>query len=236
MSRHAEPPLTPLPSGLLNRIWDWAYGLGYGALRATVLLVFRPLFLVRRVGPPPAVPDGGWILCANHASYLDPAFLQLVLEHRIVFVMTIDFYARPWGRWFFRLVGAIPVASGRLAKQGLEKAVRLLRKGTPIAIFPEGRLSPDGAFSAPQRGVAVIARMGRAPILPAGIYGNLSAWPKGAPRPRRSDVRIAFGPLLDPPVAQPPGRQEERAYTKRIMDAVAQARELARSTGNGARP
>ena len=84
MKRRARPPLTPTPTGLFQRVWDSGYRVVYGALRAAVLLIFRPLFLVRRVGPPPEVPEGGWILCANHASYLDPAFLQLVVERRIV--------------------------------------------------------------------------------------------------------------------------------------------------------
>jgi 1-acyl-sn-glycerol-3-phosphate acyltransferase len=218
-------------------IWNVGFALVYGVLRIALLLVFRPYCLVRRVGPRPPLPEGGWILCANHASYLDPVFLQLVVHRRVVFVMTNDFYSRRWGRWFFRLVGAIPVGSGRLAREGLEKMVRHLRQGQPLAIFPEGRLSTDGTLSEPQRGVAMIARMGQASILPAGIYGNLRAWPKGTRWMRRSDVRIAFGPLMPPPAAYPPpGRQEERAYAARIMIAVAEARERARLAGRGAHP
>jgi 1-acyl-sn-glycerol-3-phosphate acyltransferase len=218
-------------------IWNAGFALIYGVLRIALLLVFRPFYLIRHVGPQPALPDGGWILCANHASYLDPVFLQLVLHRRVIFVMTNDFYQRKWGRWFFRLVGAIPVASGRLAREGLGKAVQLLRSGQPICIFPEGRLSTDGSLHEPQRGVAVIARLGQAPILPAGIYGNLRAWPKGARWLRRSDVRVAFAPLLDPPAPQPPpGREAERRYAARLIEAIGSARERARRAGRGAHP
>jgi 1-acyl-sn-glycerol-3-phosphate acyltransferase len=151
------------------------------------------------------------------------------MRRRVVFVMTNNFYRRRWGRWFFRLVGAIPVGTGRLAREGLERAVVLLRGGGAIGIFPEGRLSRNGELGPPQRGVAVLARMGGAQVLPLGIYGNRRAWPRGAKWLRRADVCVAFGSPIAPPPSQPPvGRAEEQAYAERIMEAVAAARERAR--------
>lgn len=220
----------------MRRVLEDAYDLGYQALRVVVMLFFRPLFLVRRVGPAPELPEGPLIVCANHGSYFDPVFLQLAIRRRIVFVMTNDFYVMPSARWFFWAARAIPVASGRLAKTGLERALLQLRKGRAVGIFPEGRLSPDGSLGRPQRGVSLLARMGHASILPAGMYGNHRTWPRGARWARRSDVRIAFGPLIPPPDSTPPGREAERAYARRIMDAVAQAREMARAGGRSRVP
>ena len=229
------PPSTPKP-GFLRRLWEGVYGLGYEALRVVILLFLRPLFQIRRVGPQPKLPPGPLIVCANHASYLDPVFLQLVIRRRVVFVMTNDFYVLPSMRWFFWAARAIPVASGRLAKTGLERALGQLRQGRIVGIFPEGRLSPDGSLSRPQRGVSLLARMGRAPILPAGLFGNHRAWPRGAAWGRRSDVRVAFGPLIPPPDSTPPGREAERTYARRIMAAVAEAREMARAGGRSQAP
>jgi 1-acyl-sn-glycerol-3-phosphate acyltransferase len=229
------PPSSPRP-GRARRTFEAIYELGYQALRILVLLFFRPLFLVRRVGPPPELPAGPLIVCANHASYLDPVFLQLAIRRRVVFVMTNDFYVLPAGRWFFRAARAIPVASGRLARRGLEAAVGQLREGRVVGIFPEGRLSPDGSLDRPQRGVSVLARMGSAPILPAGMFGNHRAWSRDARWGRRADVRIAFGPLIPPPNSTPPGREAEREYARRIMTAVAEAREVARGVGRSQVP
>ena len=230
-----NPPSPPSP-GFVGRALEGAYELAYGALRIVILLFFRPLFLVRRVGPMPALPPGPLIVCANHASYFDPAFLQLVIRRRIVFVMTNDFYVLPSGRWFFWAARAIPVATGRLAKTGLERALVQLRKGRVVGIFPEGRLSPDGEIGRPQRGVALLARMARAHILPAGMFGNYRTWSRDAKWAKRSDVRIAFGPLIPPPDPTPPGREAERAYARRIMAAVAEAREMARAGGRSPHP
>lgn len=220
----------------MRRVAEGIYELGYGALRVVFLLFFRPLFLTRRVGPAPEEPAGPLIVCANHASYFDPVFLQLLVRRRIVFVMTNDFYVLPSGRWFFWAARAIPVATGRRAKIGLERALVELRKGRVVGIFPEGKLSPDGSIGRPQRGVSLLARMAPAPILPAGIFGNHRAWPRGARWGRRSDVRVAFGPLIPPPPPTPPGREAERAYAQRIMAAVTETREIARAGGKSQVP
>lgn len=223
--------------GVLKRVWDRAYETGYQVFRALSMFVVRPLFLVRPVGPVPEIPAGPLIVCANHASYLDPVFVQFVIERRLVFVMTKEFYRRWSGRWFFRAARAIPVASGRHARRGLVQALARLRQGQAIGIFPEGRLTRDGTLGPPQRGVSFLARMGRAPILPLGIFGNRRAWPRGAPCFRRSDVRIAFGPLLPPPPIRPaPGREEEQTFTHRIMDEVAAAKRRAKQSGRSQTP
>ncbi len=218
-------PSNPDDAGALARIWNHTYERGYGACRGLATMCLRPLFLTRWIGAPPVLPDGPFIVCANHASYLDPIFLQMLLDRRIVFVMTNDFYRQPAGRWFFNMVGAIPVGAGRLARDGLMRAIALLRQNQAIGIFPEGRLSPDGALGPPQRGVSILSRMGRAPVLPLGIAGNLRAWPKGAPWLRRADVRVAAGALLTPPQGQT--REQERMFAREVMAAVGDARAIA---------
>jgi 1-acyl-sn-glycerol-3-phosphate acyltransferase len=193
-----------------------------------VLMLFRPLFLVRRVGPLPGLPDGPILFCSNHASYLDPAFLQLVISRRVVFMMTSDFYRRWWGRWFFRLVGAIPVGRGRRAQRGMEQAVAVLRAGGAIGIFPEGRLSRDGSVGPAQRGIAILARMGHAAVAPMGIWGNRRAWPRGASWFRLSDVRVAFAPVLPAAAAEAlRGREDERRFAAEVRDRILRARERA---------
>ena len=228
-------PGRPGEPSWLGRVWNVLYEGGYASLRAVVMYAWRPLFGTRRVGTPPRLPRGSFVLCANHASYLDPAFVQLVLPRRVVFLMTYDFYRRRAGRWFFKLVGAIPVDTGRLARKGLERAVALLREGQPVALFPEGRLSTDGSLATGQRGVAILSRLGHAPVVPVGIAGNLVAWPKGARRPRRADVRVAFGPPIPSPTGPSTGREAEQDFADRVMAAVERAVAVARKAGRQAR-
>ncbi len=196
------------------------YEICYGGLEGFASLVLRPLFRVRHVGRLKPLPRGGVLLCPNHQSYLDPAFVQLVVPRRVTFVMTNDFYAVRAANWFFRLVGALPVGAGRQAFTSVRRACALLRLGAALVVFPEGKLSTDGALQRGQRGIAVLARRGRAPVIPVAIEGSRRAWGKGARWPRRSDVRLAMGAPLAWP-GGPGGREPDQAFADAVMAAIA---------------
>jgi 1-acyl-sn-glycerol-3-phosphate acyltransferase len=205
-----------------ERFWLWAYDRFYDGFRVIVTLMFRPLFLVRRVGPAPQLPRGGVILCPNHQSYLDPAFVQLTLRRRVTFVMTHSFYRLIPAKVFFMLVGAIPVGTGRTSWGGMRRAAAVLRRGGALVVFPEGRLSQDGTLNRAQRGIAGLARRGRAPVVPVGIEGSLRAWPKGSRWLRRADVRVAFGRPMA--LGGETTREADQAFADRVLEAVADLR------------
>lgn len=216
--------------GLFGRLWRPAYEAGYQCLKGVVTFVLRPIYRVRHVGPPPRLPEGGVVLCPNHASYLDPAFVQIVLRRRVTFVMTDDFYQSPWGRWFFRLVGAVPVGRGRLARKGLQRAIAHVKCGHAIVVFPEGRLTRDGHLGRGQRGIGVLARRTGAPIIPVGIVGAIHAWSRGRRRPGRARVRVAFGTAMT--WDEKSGlrqREAEQAFADRLMEEVAAVKSWAQS-------
>lgn len=213
--------------GFRGQVWRVLYEGGYACLKSVVHFCFRPLFHLRHLGPEPRVPEGGVVICANHASYLDPAFVQLVIRRRVTFVMTNDFYARPAGRWFFKLVGAVPVGRGRMARKGLRRAMALVRRGHAIVIFPEGRLSTDGRPTRAQRGIARLAWRTGVPIVPVGIVGNFRAWPVGARWLTRSDVRVKFGrPLRWAGGTARPSREEQQAFADALMGKIGDLRRI----------
>ena len=162
------------------------------------------------------------LLCPNHQSYLDPAFVQLIVNRRVLFVMTDTFYRVPGARVFFRLVGALPVAKGRMAWTTLRRAVALLRSGRSLVVFPEGRLSTDGTLSPAQRGVAVIARRANVPVVPVAIEGSRFAWPRGARWLHRADVRLAVGAPLH--LSGSGDRDRDQAFADRVLAEIAAMR------------
>jgi 1-acyl-sn-glycerol-3-phosphate acyltransferase len=211
--------------GPWGRAWRTAYEIGYAAFRSIVLLFFRPLFRIRREGPEPTWPTGGFLLCANHTSYLDPAFVQLAVPRRVTFVMTNAFYERRLARWFFALVGAIPMTAGRMGHGGLRRAAALVRRGHAVALFPEGRLSRDGAPGEPQRGVGMLARLSGVPVIPVGIRGAGRTWPRGARWLRPGNVRVRFGSPLawEGPGTHSRGverREGERTFALTLMEQI----------------
>jgi 1-acyl-sn-glycerol-3-phosphate acyltransferase len=203
-------------------IWKPSYELVYQCLKVAAMLIFGPAWRVRRVGRRAHAPRGGVLLCPNHASYLDPAFVQMCVRRRLVFVMTENFYQLRRWRWFFRLVSAVSIGRGRKARKGLRRAMALVRRGHALVVFPEGRLTEDGSLSRGQRGVGRLARLLDVPVIPVGIAGARNAWGKGQARPGKARVRVAFGrPVRWHDAVPGDERASEQAFVDRVMVAIA---------------
>src|SRR5919205_3452750 len=108
------------------------------------LIVFRLFgfrFTVRGAEHVPAT--GGAIICSNHVSYFDFTFLGLAAlpRHRMVRFMA---KASVFGHWFagpfMRAMLHIPVER-RAGAAAFEAAIRALKDGRVIGVFPEATIS-----------------------------------------------------------------------------------------------
>jgi len=122
---------------------------------------------------PRPFPSGGCLVACNHASGLDPIALQLAIPRKLAWMMARDqMHAALAGHWHrFRL---IPVSYGPKDTTALREAVRLIRGGGILGIFPEGGIvRPPGEVRPFLEGVGLVASLSEAPIL---LY-----WIEGAP-------------------------------------------------------
>lgn len=136
------------------------------------------------------------ILAGNHTGFLDASLLIAGFGKPLRFLVAQKVFAWPIVGWLVRMGGMIAVAGGR-EKSALSDAIEALKAGGVIGIFPEGKLSVDGQIGEFQRGVAVLQKHSRAPIIPFVIHGGFEAWPwrRWLPRPRK--VILQFGqPIL----------------------------------------
>lgn len=138
---------------------------------------------------------GGFIVAANHVSFLDPVVVAVACPRRVVFLARAALFELPVLGGFLRFVRAIPVDRHH-TEVGLRSAVRLLRRGQPIAMFPEGGRQLSGALGQARPGVAFLAAGAQVPIIPLVLDGTRSALPPGARWLRRAKIRVAFGPQI----------------------------------------
>lgn len=137
-----------------------------GALRP----VLRFLFRVRVLGLPEKLPEGGLIVCTNHSSNFDALFLASALDRPITFMGKESLLRVPVIRHIVRGVGMIPLARNGGDAAKLRQAVRELKDGKLLVIFPQGRRfrkTPRGTPS--QGGVGMMALLSGAKILPGAI-------------------------------------------------------------------
>lgn len=193
--------------------WQWV---------TKTLLVMFSLASRRRVvflSPPPR--RGGYILASNHVSHFDPPFITISFPRKIDWIADKGLFHGKLLNAFFTGLNVIPVDRSGADRNALRTAVKRLKDGRVVGIFPEGGIR-DGAASivngaSMKQGVALLSIMAGAPILPGVILGsdrfyNAKSWLPW----RRPRVWLAFGNLIE----HPAGLSGD-ALRKHLQDAFA---------------
>jgi long-chain acyl-CoA synthetase len=223
----AEPPAAllakvSLDSGFGGRLFTLG---GYLALAA----LFR-LFLNLRIFRTAELGPAGYILCPNHASYLDGFLVFTAVPRQVrphLFFMGYSrYFDKPLVRNLVRLMRVIPVNSARHLVEAMQAAAFVLRRGGVLCIFPEGARSLSGHLRTFKKGVAVLAKELNIRLVPVFIRGSYEAWPAHAVWPRPYPVTIGFGrsydaaELKEEGLALQPGAPDYEAITLGLREAV----------------
>lgn len=169
----------------------------YGALWLLFNAAGRLFFRYQARGHEHIPKQGGLLVAANHASYLDIPFLGCGIQRRVAFLGRQDLFPLPGLRWAFRKLGWIPIRQDRLDRGGFGMAVRLIKEGQVVVIFPEGGRSADGRLRPGKPGIGVIVAKTGCPVVPAHITGTHEALPVGATLVRLHPIRITYGKPID---------------------------------------
>ncbi len=117
-----------------------------------------------------SLPKGAKIIAANHPSTTDPFFVAGMLRQQSFILINNLLFQVPVLGEYLRRSGHIPVEAGH-GQSAMDAALEYLRQGKTIMIFPEGDLSPrEGGFLKARTGVARLALLSGAPVIPVGIH------------------------------------------------------------------
>ena len=168
------------------------------------------------------VPDeGAAIIVCNHVSYVDAMLLAGAVRRPIRFVMHKPIFERPVLNFVFRTGGAIPIASRSADPGAYEAAFRQIRaalgQGDLLCIFPEGKLTEDGAIDQFRPGIERILQETPVPVIPMalrGLWGSFFSRKGGAFRnPGRfwSRVQVAAADPVPPDDLTAPALRDQVA-------------------------
>lgn len=193
------------------------YAIAYALLRSYYGVATR-----LRVEGRDYVPlQGGVVVACNHTRGNDYFALGMASPRQIYFMGKAEAFET------YRIVGAllraggsISVARGAGDLEALAQAVKVVRDGHLLGMFPEGHRSPDGRLQRGKTGATRIALEAGAPVLPAVVIGAEAGF-KNFPRFwDRKLLLVRFGApfYLE-------GTASDRASvvngTKRIMRSIA---------------
>jgi 1-acyl-sn-glycerol-3-phosphate acyltransferase len=175
----------------------------YWVFKAILKPLLRALYGIKVEGMQNVPRKGAAILAANHVSFLDSFFIPLVVRRRKVTYLAKADYFKTWKTsWFFNMAGQIPIEreGGEKSEAALNTALKVLKGGDLLGIYPEGTRSPNGKLHRGRTGVARLALAAGVPIIPVGLVGTEDVMPKEAKMPKlfgRPKVIVKFGRPLD---------------------------------------
>lgn len=182
-------------------------------IRLTIRRIVRTMYRVDASGLDAIPAEGAAVVVANHQSFIDAFILGGLSQREIRFVMDHRMANLPGMAWFFRLTGAIPIASRKdnpeLLKRAFEDIDAALANGELVGIFPEGMCTRDGQTNEFKPGVEKILARRPVPVVPIaldGLWGSFFSYRHGYPMksfPRRfwSKIRVAVGAPRPPEVS-----------------------------------
>lgn len=153
----------------------------------------------------PLPERGGALLVSNHVSGLDPFLLLAATRRPLRFMIATEEYQRFGLTWLFKAAGCIPVDRSGRAEQSFRLAVRALKAGEVVALFPHGKLHLDSDPAHPIKpGVQKLAALAEVPIYPARITGVAGAGKVAAAVFERSHAKVsAYTPYQPAAVREP---------------------------------
>ena len=177
----------------------------------------------------PLPATGPAILISNHTCGIDHLILQAGTRRVLGFMIAQEFYENRLYHPFCKAIGCIPVKRDGRDQTAIRAALRVLKEGRVLPIFPEGRINPSSGreFHEPKSGAAFIAMRAGVPVIPAYIRGTPPTNDIVKSLTTPSHARLRFGPPIDLSDLKDEGRDRDHleAATARLMDAIKNLRD-----------
>jgi len=144
---------------------------------------------------------GPYLVAANHASYLDHIVTSWIVathtKNKVKYLAKKEHFEGTFQKWWHEnLVNAIPIDRDAGGKEALETAVKELKKGAIIGIYPEGTRTLTGKMQKAKTGIARLVLEAKVPVLPIGLRGTFKVLPKGKNIPKKGKIEASIGKLI----------------------------------------
>lgn len=158
----------------------------------------------------------GCILAPNHISPWETILVPATSKRLMYMMAKEELFSNAFYRWFWKTVKAFPVGRGKNDIGAIKTAIKLLRGGTAVCMFPEGTRSKTGEMLPFKTGVAMIAHSAKVPVIPVGIVSDLKF---------RSKFTIVYGEPIyfDELYGKKLTKEDLDAATEKIQNAVKKA-------------
>lgn len=149
--------------------------------------------------------DGGVIYISNHQSFFDPILITNALCRPGNYMARDTLFRQPLFRRLIESVNAFPIQRNKADTGALKEAMRRLKNGRTVVIFPEGTRTRDGHIGPFLPGVSVLSQRAADWTVPVLIEGAFEVWPRTNLLPRLGRIYVEYAPAIS--------REEAKQYT-----------------------
>jgi 1-acyl-sn-glycerol-3-phosphate acyltransferase len=192
----------------------------YAFARTFVRVTLGVFWRFRIVGASNVPVDGPLILACNHLSYFDPPALGAAAPRPVTYMAKQELFRIPVLGKMITGLGAFPVDRSRGDVAAIKTAMGVLKTGACLGIFPEGTRNTDGTGK-PQMGVALLASLSGATVLPAYVSGTSQA-------KRLARISVVFGEPIRFDLGRKASREDLAKWTDDLMERIYALREKTR--------
>mgnify|MGYP003378008736 CR=1 FL=1 len=196
---------------------NWFYSLAYIVLWPVIHLLFLPSVRGRE-----RIPQGNAVFCCNHSSNWDPLLIMITAGygHQLFALAKAEISHWPVVGWILKTAGMIFVDRGKADIGAIKSALKYLKGGRQILIFPEGTRVSEEESAAAKGGVSMLAVRTGSPIVPIYLDSQKKLFHR---------THIVFGEPYMPQIAGKKGTAEE--YQKIADEALRRIYALREESG-----
>lgn len=152
-----------------------------GFLKIVVGAYCKIVYRLKVIGKENIPKEGNIIFCGNHRSYLDPPLMIITNSRDMRFMAKEELKSNFLFSTLIRIFDGIYVKRDEKDISAMKEALKTLKSGGCIAIFPEGTRNGfeknDGEI---KNGAAYMALKTNSKVIPIGIVGPLKPFTKNA--------------------------------------------------------
>jgi 1-acyl-sn-glycerol-3-phosphate acyltransferase len=179
------------------RTWSWMI----------LKTIFSPVEVIGREN----IPSEPAVYAANHSSAIDIPLVYTNLPMQFRIMAKIELFRYPFMGWHLTRSGQIPIDEKELNLAGVKKAVRTLKDGMSLMVFPEGGRTPDGEVKKFHSGAFFMAIKAGVPVVPMAIVGAYEVLKMNTYVIHSGRLQLVIGKPIP-----------TTAYTSRDMEALAE--------------
>lgn len=117
------------------------------------------------------IPEGPAVICPNHSALSDPFFVVFAfgLHYPMRAMAKAEVMRMPFIGWILGKAGVFGVKRGAADVGAMKQAIKFLKAGDKLLMFPEGTRVGEGESAEAKTGAAMLAVRNGVPLLPVYV-------------------------------------------------------------------